>query len=126
MKRPISLTILAWVIIVTSAFTLINTPFSLRNPMVIALYQQCLLPIWATIGFGVVSAALNVAIGIAILRARGWARTAYIAVSAVGIVVSLINFPYRMVLIPGVLLCALFVYLLYRRPATAYFSQARG
>ncbi|MDR8048939.1 hypothetical protein [Burkholderia cenocepacia] len=125
MKRPISLTILAWVIIVTNAITCVYTPFSIGMPTTQALLSHYLLPVWATLGISVIIEAANVVIGIAILKGREWSRKAYIVTFVFDIAFSLINMPASMlaVLIPGVLLFAVFVYLLFRRPATAYFRQ---
>ncbi|MCA8495351.1 hypothetical protein [Burkholderia arboris] len=125
MKRPISLTILAWIIIVTNAITCVYTPFSTGMPTTQALMSHYLLPVWATFGISMIIEAANVVIGIAILKGREWSRMAYIVTFVFGIAFSLINMPASMlaVLIPGVLLFALFVYLLFRRPATAYFRQ---
>ncbi|MBJ9966993.1 hypothetical protein LGM43_30400 [Burkholderia seminalis] len=125
MKRPISLTILAWVIIVTNAITCVYTPFSIGMPTTQALMSHYLLPVWATFAISMIIEVANVVIGIAILKGREWSRNAYIVTFVIGIAFSLINLPASMlaVLIPGVLLFALFVYLLFRRPATAYFRQ---
>ncbi|AZQ52453.1 hypothetical protein [Burkholderia cenocepacia] len=126
MKRPISLTILAWIIIVTNAITCVYTPFSIGMPTTQALLSHYLLPVWMTFGISMIIEAANVVIGIAILKGREWSRKAYIVTFAIGIAFSFVNMPASMlaVLIPGVLLFAVFVYLLFRRPATAYFRQA--
>ncbi|KML45349.1 hypothetical protein VL15_36515 [Burkholderia cepacia] len=126
MKRPISLTILAWIIIVTNAITCVYTPFSIGMPTTQALLSHYLLPVWATLGVSVIIEAANVVIGIAILKGREWSRKAYIATSGFGFAFSFVNMPASMfaVLIPGFLLFALFIYLLFRRPATAYFRQS--
>ncbi|CAB3767012.1 hypothetical protein GQ57_22395 [Burkholderia sp. MSh2] len=126
MKRPISLTILAWIVIVTNAITCVYTPFSIGMPTTQALLAHYLLPVWATFAISMLLEAANVVIGIAILKGREWSRKAYIAATVFGFAFSLVNMPMSMfaVLIPGVLLFALFVYLLFRRPATAYFRQS--
>ncbi|MFP3615327.1 hypothetical protein SB778_35325, partial [Paraburkholderia sp. SIMBA_050] len=74
----------------------------------------------------VILEVVNIVIGIAILKGREWSRKAYIATAVVGFAFSFINMPASMfvVLIPGFLLFALFVYLLFRRPATAYFQAS--
>ncbi|ABB09883.1 hypothetical protein Bcep18194_A6289 [Burkholderia lata] len=124
MKRPISLTILAWIIIVTNAITCIYTPFTIGMPTTQALLSQYLLPVWATLGISVILEVVNVVVGIAILKGREWSRKTYIATAVFSFAFSFINMPASMyaVLIPGVLLFALFVYLMFRRPATAYFQ----
>lgn len=110
----------------TNAITCVYTPFSIGMPTAQALLSHYLLPVWATLGISVILEAVNVVIGIAILKGREWSRKAYIVTFVIGIAFSFVNMPASMyaVLIPGVLLFALFVYLLFRRPATAYFRQA--
>jgi len=124
MKRPISLTILAWIIIVTNAITCIYTPFTIGMPTTQALLSHYLLPDWATLGISVILEVVNIVVGIAILKGREWSRKTYIAISVFSFAFSFINMPASMyaALIPGVLLFALFVYLMFRRPATAYFQ----
>ena len=126
MKRPISLTILAWVIIVTNAITCVYTPFSIGMPTTQALLSHYLLPVWATLGISVIIEVANIVIGLAILKGREWSRKAYVATSVLGFAFSFVNMPPSMfaVLIPGFVLFALFLYLLFRRPATTYFRRA--
>ncbi|MFL9873765.1 hypothetical protein [Paraburkholderia megapolitana] len=124
MKRPISLGILGWFMIVTSAISLVELPLSLRNPLAVEMLSRSLLPVWATLAVGCVSALFNIVSGIGVLKGHAWSRTLYVAVAAIGLVVSGISTPFKGLLIPGVVLLAIFSFFLYRPAATAYFHRA--
>lgn len=130
MKRPTSLTILGWALIVLDGGSLVYQPFSMRNPLTIELLSQYRVPPAVTIMVGLLVAVLCVAAGIAILRGREWGRTLYVCASVAGLAISAATMPpspiMAIALIPSVLLTALFAYLLYRRAATAYFRRGRA
>jgi hypothetical protein len=57
-----------------------------------------------------------------------WGRMLYVCATVAGMAISMGTMPADMTMaaafIPSVLLFAVFTYLLYRRPATAYFRRA--
>lgn len=126
MKRPTSLGIIGWFIIVTSAISLVETPLSLRNPVAFEMISRALLPVWATLAVAFVSALLNIVAGIGVLKGHSWSRTLYVAVAVIGLVVSVISTPFKALLIPGVVILALFSFFLFRPAATAYFHRANA
>lgn len=127
-KRPISLTIIGWLFIVLDAGNLIYLPLSLRNPLTIMLLSEYRVPPGVTILAGMIVAALCLASGVAILKGRVWGRMLYVCATVAGMAISMGTMPADMTMaaafIPSVLLFAVFTYLLYRRPATAYFQRA--
>lgn len=125
MKRPTSLTILGWLFIILDAGNLVYLPLLLRNPTSVALLSQYRVPVGVTILVGLAVAVLCMVLGIAILKGREWGRTLYVCASVTGSAISALTMPEdtRVMLIPSLLLFVLFVYLLYRRPATAYFRR---
>lgn len=72
MKRPLSLTVLAWFVIVSNVIGLISMPFSLRDPNAVALLRYSPLPLEATVAIAVVSEGLHLVAGTAILKRRIW------------------------------------------------------
>jgi hypothetical protein len=125
-KRPLSLTILAWFIIVTNVLTWLYMPFTLHNPLSMEMMARFRLPVWATLGSGLVLAVALLIAGIAMLKARVWGRNLYVAASVIGHGFTIFNMPFRAMLIPGLLIFILFLYILFRPAANAYFNQARG
>jgi len=136
MRRPTSLTVVAWLLILGGALALLSTVASYadlyaRYSPSCYLSPHLLMP-WAMIAFLVIVAVVNIAAGLAILMGREWSRTVYIGVSVLGLSVAyadlppmvLNNFPgVPMVLLPFVLIFALFVYLLYQPAAAEYFGR---
>ncbi|MFL9887750.1 hypothetical protein PQR66_32330 [Paraburkholderia agricolaris] len=127
MKRPTSLTVLGWLLIILDAGNFIYLPLSLRNPASIALLSQYRVPIGVTILVGLLVSALCFAAGIAILKGREWGRTLYLGASVAGFVISIATMPMDsgIALVPGILIFVVFCYLLYRRPANAYFREQK-
>ncbi|RQH09780.1 hypothetical protein [Paraburkholderia dinghuensis] len=124
-NRPISLTIIAWLSIVMSLLSVLNALHALNDSASMEILSSGItrLPARATIAIGIVVNAVYFVLGIAILKRRAWARTAYVVLLVLGIVASLINWQPGMyvMVVPGILLAALIGYVLYRRPATEYF-----
>lgn len=126
MKRPLSLSILGWFIIVASAISLVSMPLSLRNPAAVDALHQAALPIGVLLAISIVSGLLNIAAGIGILKGLAWGRILYIVVGVTGIVISLVSFPSKAAVIPGLILLAVFVFILFRPRANAYFQREAG
>jgi hypothetical protein len=127
-KRPLSLSILGWFFIVSDALNLIYQPMMLNSPTSVALLSQYRVPVGVTILVGMTVSLLCLVAGIAILKAKEWGRSLYVCASLAGIAVSLATMPssYALVaVLPVMLLLGLFVFLLYRAPATAYFRGAK-
>jgi hypothetical protein len=124
MKRPVSLSILGWIIIVTNAIALVVWPWTLHNPTTQAVLARSLLPVPLALALAIASEALSLVAGIGILKGRAWARTLYTVVTLAGFAISLATSPFKLLLLPGAALTALFLYLLYRPAASAYFRGA--
>jgi hypothetical protein len=125
LKRPTSLTILGWLLVILDAGNFIYLPMSLRSPISVAVLSMYRVPIWVTILVGLLVSALCFVAGIAILKGRKWGRTLYLSASIAGFVISIATMPLDIVvgLFPAILIFAVFCYLLYRRPASAYFRE---
>ncbi len=112
-NRPLSVTILAWLYIVTGLVGV-----GLHAPEFKALHP---FP-WDTLLVELVSAAAVVA-GVYMLRGRNWARWLALAWIAFHVIVSAFH-SWREVAIHA-LLCAVIAYFLLRRPARVYFGAVR-
>ncbi|AIO65646.1 hypothetical protein [Burkholderia oklahomensis] len=124
MKRPLSLTVLGWFVIVSNVIGLISLPFSLRDPTSLAVLRHSPLPLEATVALAVTSETLHLVAGGAILKGRIWGRNLYAIVALVGFAISAFTTPFKGMLIVVAALIALFLIILYRPAATAYFRQA--
>lgn len=122
MKRPTSVTVIAWFLIVTSLISLVSSYVSMDNPLVRELMSKSLLPLSVQYAMMFVGLIVTVATGVAMLKGLGWGRLVYFAWSAVGLVIGLATSPMKMAMIPGAVLLAIFAYFLYRPKANAYFG----
>ncbi|WGS52960.1 hypothetical protein LFL96_32845 [Paraburkholderia sp. D15] len=127
-KRPVSLTIVGWLLIVLDAANLIFVPLMLSNPITLAVLSEYRVPPGVTILIGLIVSVLCIVAGIAVLKGRQWGRTLYVGATLAGYIISLATMPSHSLvpLLPSFLVFVLFAFLLFRRPATAYFRRAKA
>jgi hypothetical protein len=58
------------------------------------------------------------------LRAANWARLLYIAWGGISVLILLLTSPAKPELIPGILICPIFIFFLLRPKASAYFTHS--
>jgi hypothetical protein len=68
--------------------------------------------------------AVSILCAIFMLRAANWARLLYIACGAIGLLFGLLASPDKPILIPGILMYAIFVFFLSRPKVSAYFTHS--
>jgi hypothetical protein len=78
MKRPTSVSVIAWILIVMSGISMITSTISLNNPMARELMAKSPLPI--PLQFAMLYAGLLITLvsGIAMLKGQNWARFLYV------------------------------------------------
>ena len=126
MKRPTSVSIIAWFLIATSLISVITSYSSLDNPIAQELMAKNLLPLsvqYVMLYFGL---AISVASGVAMLKGWNWGRTLYVAWSVFGLVIGLVTSPMKLVLIPSAIVLAIIVFFLYRPKVNAFFSSRQA
>ena len=122
-ERPKSVTIIAWILIVTGVFSLFTSLSSLNNPMVKELMSKSLLPIPLQYAIMYIGLAISFICGIGMLKGQGWARFLYVAWGAIGLLIGLITSPIKAALIPGLIVFVIIVFFLYRSSSNQYFTQ---
>ncbi len=108
-NRPISITLLAALLILVGAFGLVSHGLDFRNHQ---LRPEEFAPIAAL-------SILATVAGVYLLRRRNWARWLAIAWIAAHVVISAFNSPFELLVHLGV--CGVFAYILFRPPANRYF-----
>ena len=121
MKRPTSVTVIAWFLIVIALISLATSYKALDNPISQELMAKSLLPISVQYVMMFVGLTISLASGVAMLKGMNWGRTLYVVWSAIGFVITLVTSPIKFAVIPGAVLFAVIVFFLYRAKATAYF-----
>jgi hypothetical protein len=121
-KRPVSVTVIAWIILVISAFSLVASAVAINNPMTQELMAKNPIPLPVQYSMLFLGLLISIVSAIFMLRGANWARMLYIVWGAIGLLISFLTSPAKLMLIPGILVYAIFVFFLLRPKASAYFS----
>ncbi|HEY8096725.1 MAG TPA: hypothetical protein VIE65_11635 [Methylobacter sp.] len=121
-KRPTSVTVISWILIVTCLISLVASALTINNPMSKELMTHNALPIPAQIAILFIGLFISITCGIAMLQGKGWGRTLYTGWSAIGIIIGLINSPMKLMMIPSYVFLAIIFFFLYRPHVTEYFK----
>jgi hypothetical protein len=120
--RPLSVTIIAWLLIVFAVISAATIPFTLGNPAAQELMAKSMISIPVQYFMMFAGLLISIVSGIFMLRGANWARMLYIIWGAVGFIVSFITSPAKLVVIPGFLVYLIVVFFLLRPKATAFFT----
>jgi len=121
-KRPTSISVIAWYLIVISAISLVAIPMSLNNPMARELMAQNPIPVPLQFVMMFVGLLITIVSGIALLKGQNWARFLYVGWSAIGTVIGILTSPMKAAMIPGLVIFAVITFFLFRPKANEYFS----
>jgi hypothetical protein len=124
-KRPTSVTVSAWYLIVTALASLASIYIANNNPMARELMSRSLLPMSAQYFMLFASFVLTLVAGVGILLRHNWARILFVAWSVISLAIGVVTSPVKIMAIPSVLVVAVVAYFLFRAKADAYFS-AKG
>lgn len=120
--RPTSVTVIAWILIVTGAISLISTTIMFNNAMVRDLMSQSPIPIPIQYALTYTGLLISIICGTAFLKGCNWARLLYVIWCAVNFVISFTTSPLKWAMVPGLVVYMIIVFLLFRPKVTDYFS----
>ena len=123
-KRPVSVSIISWLLIVMGGISVISTTMMIHNPMMRDLLSKSAIPIPVQFAISYIGLLIMITSGIAMLKGCNWARILYTVWGATGLAIGIVTSPMKMALIPGIVCFAIVVFFLFRPKATAYFSPA--
>ena len=126
MKRPTSVTVIGWLLIVTSILSVAATYFSLNDPVAQEMMAKNLLPLSAQYAMLFGGLVITVIAAAAMLKGLAWGRTLYVVWSIISLVVALFTSPIKIAIVPGVVALAVIVFFLYRPKAVAWFNPSRA
>jgi hypothetical protein len=126
MNRPLSVTVIAWVIIATSVEGLITLLGGIATPIFTSGTVQTGMSVSASLWGGGIVIFVNLILALLILAGFGWARIVYVAILAIGLLGSFLHGPLiSLILISGLKL-AVFGYFLFHRESNEYFAKSAG
>jgi hypothetical protein len=121
-KRPTSIAVIAWILIVVAGISLITTTFTLNNPTVKELMSRSVIPVQLQFAMMYSGLLVQVVSGIALLKGKNWARLLYTIWTAVALAIGLATSPMKTAMVPGVVLFVVIVVFLFLPKANAYFK----
>ena len=121
-KRPLSLSIIGWFLVVSGLLGVLGLLTMTKNPAAQVIYAHSPLPMWAHIAFGIVGIIVTAGSGYGVLKGLNWSRFLYVGWSLVGFAMSLLTIPITSILLLGFVLFAVIVFFLFRPDANAWFN----
>ncbi|MDA8457025.1 hypothetical protein M4R22_19885 [Acidovorax sp. GBBC 3334] len=124
--RPRSVTVAAWFLLISAALALAMSVASHGNPETAALMEQSLLPVPVQYVLSYGGLGLQIVCALAILKGLAWGRLLYAVWGSIGLSIGLFTSPVKLALIPGAVIFAIIVFLLFRSAANIYFAKGAG
>jgi len=121
-RRPTSVTVIGWLLIVGGIASVARIPFYLNNSVLTEALARSPLPASLFHFLFVVYPPLQITCGIGMLKARNWARYLYVVLGAAVIILLMTIVPPLLGLIPAAGY-ALVLFLLFRPKVGGYFSE---
>ena len=124
-KRPLSLTIIAWVLIVLSLIELVGV-FTMRsNAAMMKMMDQVPVSVLTYQAWAVLGVIIDLIVAYGIFKGAPWSRVLYVVWSVIGLIVGFFITPQKAYLVLGLIILVVFSIFLFSEKANGWFS-ARG
>ena len=124
-KRPLSLTIIGWFLIIVSLFGLYSIFTMGSNPVAMKMLQQMHVPLLFQQVWGTIGTIVTLICAYGILKGLPWSRVLYVAWGIIGLVVGFYISPIKAFLVLSLILLVVISVFLFSDKANDWF-QARG
>jgi hypothetical protein len=121
--RPLSVTIIGWLLVVSAGFSLFGLLTLSSNPLAQSIIQQTGIPLAAHMALSVVGIVVTLISGYGVLKGFDWARLLYVGYSVLGLVIGLAISPYPSATLIGLVFLAVVAFFLFRPAANAWFGK---
>lgn len=124
-KRPLSLTIIAWVLVVLSVLALVGMFTMGSNPAMVKAMQQMHVSLAFERTWTAVGVIINLIVAYGILKGQPWSRVLYVVWGIIGLVIGFFISPMKAALVISLVVLVVIGAFLYTAAANDWFS-ARG
>ncbi len=121
-KRPTSVTIISWILIIFSVIGLAGTFIEMKSSGYDAALAMGHLPVAFLKVYQLVCGFVGLLSGVFMLKGAAWARWLYIGWGAFGILVNFVNFGFTLFALPGLVTYTLLTAVLLRKNSSDFFS----
>jgi flagellar basal body-associated protein FliL len=124
-KRPVSLTIIAWVLIVLSLLALVGIFTMSSNPAMVKMMAEMRVSLLLYQAWTVLGVIINLIVAYGILKGQPWSRVLYVVWGIIGLVVGFFITPQKAYLVLSLIILVVISLFLFSEKANDWFS-ARG
>ena len=124
-KRPLSLTVIAWLLIALSLLALIGTFAMQSNPQMVKMQEQMHTPVLFQHAWTVLGVIIDLIVAYGIFKGQPWSRVLYVIWGIIGLVVGFFILPQKAYLVFSLIVLVVISIFLFSARANEYFS-ARG
>ena len=124
-KRPLSLTVIAWLLISLSLLALIGTFAMQSNPQMVKMQEQMHTPVLFQHAWTVLGVIIDLIVAYGIFKGQPWSRVLYVVWGIIGLVVGFFILPQKAYLVFSLIVLVVISIFLFSAKANEYFS-ARG
>ena len=124
-KRPLSLTIIGWFLILGGLFGAYSALTMGSNEMARQMIAESGLSMQVQQALAVIGAIVGLVSAYGIFKGLPWSRVLYVAWSVVGLAIALATSPFKGMLLLSVAFLAVIAFFLFRPEADAWFA-AKG
>jgi len=121
-KRPTSITIVSWFLIVTGVISLVAPLITYGNPEVSKLMDLSSVPVPIQYLMMIVGVTIILYSGIGMLLGKKFARTLYVSWTPLALIYALATSPVKILIAPSLLFFLIIVFFLFRKNSNAYFN----
>jgi hypothetical protein len=125
-RRPTSITIISWILIVLSVAGLVGTFITMKSSDYDTTLAMGHLPVAFLNVYQLVCGAVGFLSGLFMLKGAAWARWLYVGWGAFGVLVNVGNFGFSLFVLPGLVIYVLLTAILLRKNSSDFFSERYG
>ena len=124
-KRPLSLTIIAWFLVMVALLGLYGSITLGSNPAATKMLEQTHVPLLFQQVWGAIGCVVTLACAYGIFKGQPWSRVLYVVWGVIGLVVGFFTSPMKAVLVLSLVFLVVISIFLFSNAANDWFS-ARG
>ena len=124
-KRPLSLTIVAWVLVVLSLLALVGAFTMQSNPAMMKAMAEMHVSLAVEQAWTVIGVVVNLIVAYGIFKAQPWSRVLYVVWGIIGLIAGFFISPMKAAMVLSLVVLVVISIFLFSAKANEYFS-ARG
>nr|WP_315391792.1 hypothetical protein [uncultured Duganella sp.] len=124
-KRPTSVTVVAWYFIISAFFSLFAMARTNQDPMLRELMSQGALPFAVQQSLMFAGFVASLVAGAGFLMGYHWSRVLFVGWTLISLLVTLLTSPMKWMVIPAMLVSGVLAYFLFSRRANLFFRHRK-